>query len=274
MSAAPPRVLVLGAHPDDAEFHAGGLAAFMRGAGHEVKFVSVTDGGAGHHMLQPAELRAARKREAAAAGRVIGVEYEVWENPDGALLPTLEVRAQMIAEIRRFQPELVLTHRPCDYHPDHRAVAQAVQDACYMVTVPLVVPEVPALRRDPVVAYMVDTFTRPVSLRPDVLVDVGEQLEAIVSMLACHVSQVFQWLPYNARQEETLPESDDERRVWLRNWFLSRVRSRADLFRAELVDLYGAEHGNRVEACEALEVSEYAAPLDEEKRSRLFPFLS
>jgi LmbE family N-acetylglucosaminyl deacetylase len=273
MATDPPRVLVLGAHPDDAEFHAGGLAALMRWAGHEVKFVSVTDGGAGHHALQPPELRATRKLEAKAAGDVIGVAYEVWENPDGALLPTLEVRAQIIAEIRRFQPELVLTHRPCDYHPDHRAVAQAVQDACYLVTVPLVVPEVPALRRDPVVAYMVDTFTRPARLRPDVLVDVGDRLEVIVSMLACHASQVFQWLPYNERILESVPTDDAARRLWLRDWFRGRVRRRADLFRDELIARYGAEHGRDVEVCEALEVSEYAAPLDEGARRRLFPFL-
>lgn len=273
MPADSPRVLVLGAHPDDAEFHAGGLAAMMRWAGHVVTFVSVTDGGAGHHELQPAELRALRKLEAAAAGNVIGVEYEVWDNPDGALLATLELRAQIIAEIRRFQPDLVLTHRPCDYHPDHRAVAQAVQDACYMVTVPLVVPDVPALRRDPVVAYMVDTFTRPAPLRPDVLIDVADQLEVIVSMLACHRSQVYEWLPYNERILDSLPESEEERRVWLRDWFVGRARSRANLFRSELMRIYGPERGAEVEVCEALEISEYAAPLDEGRRKRLFPFL-
>jgi LmbE family N-acetylglucosaminyl deacetylase len=273
MTSESPRVLVLGAHPDDAEFHAGGLAAMMRWAGHVVKFVSVTDGGAGHHELQPAELRTTRKLEAAAAGNVIGVKYEVWDNPDGALLPTLELRARIITEIRRFQPDLLLTHRPYDYHPDHRAVAQAVQDACYMVTVPLVVPEVPALRCDPVVAYMIDTFTRPAPLRPDVLVDVSDQVEVIVSMLACHRSQVYEWLPYNEGVMDSLPGSEEERRVWLRDWFVGRARRRADLFRSELIRIYGPERGAEIEVCEALEISEYAAPLDEGRRKKLFPFL-
>lgn len=273
MAEATPRVLVLGAHPDDAEYAAGGLTSKMRWAGHTVKFVSVTNGAAGHQRLQPDQLRAVRKEEAAAAGEVIGVEYDVWENPDGSLMPTLEVRTQIIAEIRRFQPDLVLTHRLCDYHPDHRAVAQAVQDACYMVTVPLVVPEVPALRKDPVVAYMVDTFTRPSVLKPDVLLDVADQLEVIVSMLACHRSQVFDWLPYNEGISDTVPESEEERHRWLREWYIGRVRDRAELFREQLIALYGPDQGKEVVVCEALEISEYAAPLTAEKRAWLFPFL-
>ena len=272
MTDGTPRVLVLGAHPDDAEYAAGGLAAKMRWAGHTVKFVSVTDGGAGHQRLQPADLRAVRKEEATAAGKVIGVDYDVWGNPDGSLLPTLDVRSQIISEIRRFQPDLVLTHRPCDYHPDHRAVAQAVQDACYMVTVPLVVPEVPALRIEPVVAYMVDTFTRPSSLRTDVLLDTADQLEVIISMLACHRSQVFDWLPYNEGILDTLPESEEDRHRWLRDWYIGRVFGRAELFREPLIAKYGPAHGAEVQVCEALEISEYAAPLTEEKRKWLFPF--
>ena len=203
--SSPPRVLVLGAHPDDAEYAAGGLASLMVEAGHIVKFVSVTDGAAGHHFRPPNELRAIRRREARAAGTVLGIPYAVWNNPDGHLLPTLDVRIQILRELRTFVPDLVLTHRPCDYHPDHRAVGQAVQDASYLVTVPRVVPEVPALRKDPIVAYMTDLFTRPNPLRADLVLDVTDRIETILSMLACHASQMFEWLPYNERRENELP---------------------------------------------------------------------
>ena len=147
MLDAPLRLLIIGAHPDDAEFHAGGLATIYRRQGHTVKMISVTDGRSGHHRYQPAELAEVRRRESLAAAAVIGATCDIWSFPDGALQPTLEVRELVIREIRAFRPDLVLTHRPNDYHPDHRAVGQVVQDASYMVTVPLVAPDVPALCR-------------------------------------------------------------------------------------------------------------------------------
>src|SRR5207245_563633 len=115
-------------------------------AGHQVKYVSVTNGEAGHQRLQPAELAALRKAEADAVAKLMGIEYEIMSNRDGRLLPTIEARFEMIALIRRYKPDLILTHRPNDYHPDHRATSTLVCDAAYMVIVPHIVPEVPALR--------------------------------------------------------------------------------------------------------------------------------
>lgn len=268
---APPRLLILGAHPDDAEFHAGGLAANYRELGHEVRMISVTDGAAGHHRRTPEDLRIVRKAEAAAAGELIGAAYETWDFPDGHLLPTLELRQRIIAEIRSFRPDLVLTHRTSDYHPDHRAVGQAVQDASFLVTVPLVVPKAPALRRDPVVAYMCDLFTRPCPFRADVLLDTTGRVDQIVKMLACHRSQVFEWLPYNQRIDDQVPADESGQFAWLRGWFTGIARLRADRFRPELVAALGVERGNAIESCEAYEISEYAAPLDAAARERLFP---
>ena len=210
----PLRLLILGAHPDDAEFHAGGLATLYRSLGHVVRFVSVTNGDAGHHQISGSALADRRRAEADAAAAIIGADCEVWRHADGRLEPTLDVRWQVIAELRRFTPDLVLTHRTDDYHPDHRAVGHAVRDASYLVTVPALVPEVPALKRDPVVAYLPDRFTRPNSLRGDVVLDVGEQVDSIVAMLACHASQVFEWLPYNRGILEQVPAGDRERRAW------------------------------------------------------------
>lgn len=268
----PLRLLILGAHPDDAEYHAGGLACIYRQLGHTVKMVSVTDGGAGHHQLRPKELVEIRRREAAASGAVIGAEYVTWDNPDGRLEPTLAVREQIIREIRTFGPDLVLTHRPCDYHPDHRAVGQLVQDASYLVTVPLICPEVPALRSDPVVMYMPDRFTRPNSLRGDVVVDVTEQVETIVRMLACHRSQFFEWLAYNAGYEDRLPAGKEERFAFLLDWYRDHLRPMADLHRDRVVEVFGDPMGHEIDFVEVYEVSEYAASLDEEARRRLLNF--
>jgi LmbE family N-acetylglucosaminyl deacetylase len=266
-----PRLLILGAHPDDAEIKAGGLAARYRALGREVKMVSATRGDAGHHRLAAAELTRVRRAEAAAAAALIGATSEVWDFPDGSLQPTLELRQQVIRELRAWRPDLVLTHRPNDYHPDHRALGQAVQDASYMVTVPLVVPEVPALRRDPVVAYLRDDFTRPYPFSADVALDVGPHVGLIVAMLACHASQVFDWLPYNMRMEAEVPAGDAERLEWLLRQYKKRQSGLAERMREPLTVAYGPERAARVEFVEAFEVSEYAKAPDEAELRRLFP---
>ena len=169
MDSSPPlRLLLIVAHPDDAEARSGGLMTLYRRAGHVVKWISVTNGDAGHHEISGPELADIRREESARAAAVIGADFEIWDHHDGQLEPTLERRWEVIRAIRRFQPDLVLTHRTCDYHPDHRAVAQLVQDASFSVTVPAIVPDTPALSKDPVVAYMADLFTRPACARTSV----------------------------------------------------------------------------------------------------------
>lgn len=269
----PLRLLILGAHPDDAEYHAGGLAAIYREAGHVVKMISATDGQSGHFRISGKDLADVRREEARRSGDVIGAAYEVWNNPDGRLLPTIEFREQIIRELRTFGPDLVLTHRLNDYHPDHRAVGQAVQDASYMVTVPPICPETPILRRDPVVGYLPDLFTRPAPLRADVVVDITDRMETIVQMLACHHSQFFEWIPYNERRPGDVPNAEPERLAWLRRWYAEKINPRAARYRERLVAQYGSDRGGRIDFCEVFEISEYAAPLDAAARKRLFWFL-
>ena len=273
MAERPLRLLIIGAHPDDADYAAGGTAALYRAAGHGVRMVSLTNGDAGHHERAGAELAQRRLAEATAAGAVIGATYEVFSNHDGALLPTLENRAQVIRLIRSLDPDLVLTHRPNDYHPDHRYTSQLVQDAAYMVTVPAVVPEVRHLAKNPVIAYLPDGFQKPYPLDPAVAVDVGPVLDRIVAMLACHVSQFFEWLPYNVGVLHEVPAGERQRRAWLENQVKARLAQQADRFRDLLVRQYGSDHGSRIQAAEAFEACEYGSPLDAAARKRLFPFV-
>ena len=265
------RLLVLGAHPDDAEVHTGGLMAMYRQLGHSVKIVSVTNGAAGHHQRTPGELTEIRRGEAAAVARLIGAEYEIWEYPDGELQSTLELRRRIIREIRGVAPDLVLTHRTNDYHPDHRAVGQVVQDASFTVTVPLIVPDTTALRKDPLIAYMTDSFTKPNPLTADVVIDIEDQFETIVDMVHCHRSQVYEWLPYLDGTSDQVPQSEAGQREFLAQWLATRFTSTADRFRQELIGTYGQQHGSKVRFAEAYEISEYATKLDESNRDRLFP---
>jgi LmbE family N-acetylglucosaminyl deacetylase len=272
MADEPLRLLILGAHPDDADYAAGGTAALYRSAGHTVKMVSLTNGDAGHHLRPGPELARRRRAEAAAAGAVIGATYDTLDYHDGQLLPTLENRLAVIRLIRSFRPDLVLTHRPNDYHPDHRYTSQLVQDAAYLVTVPAVAPDTPHLARDPVIAYLPDDFRKPYPLEPSVVVDVGPVLEQIVSMLHCHTSQFYEWLPYNQGVADQVPEGDAARRAWLGAHVRQRLRARADRYRELLCRAYGPERGAAVEYAEAFEGCEYGAPLDEAAVRKLFPF--
>jgi LmbE family N-acetylglucosaminyl deacetylase len=273
MSERPLRLLIVGAHPDDADYHAGGTAALYRAAGHTVRLVSLTNGDAGHQTQRGPELARRRRAEAIAAGSVIGAVYDVFDNADGELQPTLENRRQVIRLLRSFQPDLVLTHRPNDYHPDHRYTSQLVQDAAYLVTVPAIVPDTPHLARDPVIAYLADEFQKPTPFRPDVVVDVSGVVEQIVTMLHCHRSQFYEWLPFNRRCLDDVPAGDGARHDWLAGQVRARLRRWADRCREPLLRRYEAERAKRVEAVEAFEACEYGAPLDDAAWQRLFGFL-
>ncbi len=265
-------LLIIGAHPDDADYAAGGTAALYRAAGHSVRMVSLTNGDAGHQGTAGPELARRRQAEAAAAAAVIGATYDIFANHDGELLPTLENRQQVIRLIRSVQPDLVLTHRPNDYHPDHRYTSQLVQDAAYMVTVPAIVPEVGHLERNPVIAYLPDEFQKPNSFQPSIAVAVDEVIEQIVSMLHCHVSQFYEWLPYNLGIAGEVPREEAARKAWLGRQVRERLRNQAKRFRSLLDQNYGSR-GAQVEYAEAFEGCEYGAPLDETARGRLFPFI-
>src|SRR5207253_8132743 len=136
------------------------------------------------------ELARRRLQETQNVASVLGLaEYQVLDNHDGELEPTLPNRRQVIRIIREFEPDLILAPRPNDYHPDHRYASQLVQDAAYMVTVPPVVPDVPHLEKNPVIAYLPDEFEKPYPFQPAIAVAVDGVLGRIVDMLHCHASQ-------------------------------------------------------------------------------------
>ena len=266
------RVLIFGAHPDDPDSKAGGVTALYSQRGHQVKMVSLTNGDAGHHELGGAPLAWRRRKEAAASGACLGCEYITLDNHDGALLPTLEVRYQVIEIIRAFKPDLVMTPRPWDYHPDHRYTAQAVQDALYMVTVPNVVSHAPHLSRNPITLYLFDHFRKPYPFSPEVVVGIDAVIEQKVDALHCHTSQMYEWLPYNRGALDEVPADPARRRSWLREIQEARLSQQANLYRDKLIALYGEAKGKQVKYAEAFEVCEYGAALSPADLKRLFPF--
>ena len=267
-STAQLHVIAFGAHPDDCDGKAGGLAAKYAAAGALVKFVSLTNGDAGHFSQGGGALAKRRRAEAKEAGRRIGIVYDVLDNHDGELMPTLAVRREVIREIREWNADIVLSPRPNDYHPDHRNTGIVVQDAAYMVTVPNVVTDVPALRKNPVFLYFSDHFQRPAPFRPDIVVSSDGVYDKKIDMVDGDVSDVYEWLPWHDGKLDQVPKDPVARKQWLRSQRTSGVPA---AWKEALKKWYGAEAAS-IHHAEAFEITEYGAQPTEAEIRRLFPF--
>jgi LmbE family N-acetylglucosaminyl deacetylase len=260
-------VICIGAHPDDCEIEFGGTAAKLASRGDAVKFVSVTNGEAGHHLYPGPRLGAIRQGEADDAARRLGIAAtEVLQNPDGQLVPSIEARNEVVRQIRAWEADVVITHRVWDYHPDHRYTGQLVQDSAYLVMVPFVCPETPALRRNPAFLHLEDPFQSPVPFKADIAVNIDDVWPLKLDALDAHRSQVYEWLPY--LDGDQVPTDAAARRAWLdATWSREpSVGSRAALGRR-----YGTEDAARVRHAEAFEISEYGRKLSAHELDDLFP---
>lgn len=264
------RIIMIGAHPDDCDEDGGGTAALFAQMGYAVKFVSVTNGDAGHQTMKGEELAKRRYAEAQESGRRLGVTYDVLDNHDGQLLPTLDVRLELIKKIREWNADVVIAPRPNDYHPDHRYTGVLVQDAAYMVAVPNVAPDVPALKKNPVFLYYQDHFQRPNPFRPDIAVDITSVYDKKISGLDAHVSQMYEWLPWIGHYLDEVPADKNERIKWLAKKEAVPI---TPAVRASLEKWYGTEKGSKAKYAEAFEICEYGAQPNEQEIKRLFPML-
>lgn len=267
----PLQVIVIGAHPDDADNCAGGSAAFWATMGHNVKFLSLTNGDAGHQDMGGGALAQRRREEAVESARRLGIaEYEVLDNHDGELTPSLDVRLQVIRRIRQWDADVVILPRPNDYHPDHRNTGLVVQDAAYMVIVPNVASDTPPLKKNPVFLYCQDRFQKPNPFQPDIAVNIDPVFENKIDGLDAHVSQMYEWLPWTAQALGQVPQGESERKQWL-----SGVRKRpiSPEVRAALEKWYDTETAAGVQNAEAFEVCEYGRQPDEAAIRELFPMI-
>ncbi|MGC1240355.1 MAG: PIG-L family deacetylase [Chryseosolibacter sp.] len=265
----PLRIIMIGAHPDDCDQKGGGTAILFAKMGYAVKFVSVTNGDAGHQEMGGGILASRRLAEAKEAGRRFGVEYDVLSNHDGELVPSLDVRLQIIRKIREWDADVVIAPRPNDYHPDHRYTGILVQDAAYMVGVPNVASDTPPLKKNPVFFYFQDHFQRPNPFRPDVAVDISSVFDQKVHALDAHESQFYEWLPWIGGYLNEVPKDKDGRKKWLATNRSGRV---TPAIRASLEKWYGSRAGE-IKYAEAFEVCEYGTQPAEADLRRLFPML-
>lgn len=267
------RIIAFGAHPDDNELRLGGTAAKWAALGHHVKFVSVTNGDIGHWREAGGPLARRRTSEVEETAKLLGITTQVLDIHDGELEPTLENRRTITRLIREWKADIVLGHRPNDYHPDHRAVGQLVQDASYMVTVPFFCPDTPHLQRNPVFLSYEDRFTRPAPMRGDIVVAIDDVIEKKLAAVEAMPSQFYEG---GANGGPELVPSDEagktRRKNEVREGFKKRFASTAQQFREKLRELYGVQRGNAVQYAEAFEISEYGRRPNAEEIRRLFPF--
>ncbi len=267
------RIIAFGAHPDDNELRLAGTAAKWAALGHQVKFVSVTNGDIGHWREAGGPLARRRTAEVQETAKILGITSQVLDIHDGELEPTLENRRTITRLIRDWKADIVLGHRPNDYHPDHRAVGQLIQDASYMVTVPFFCPDTPHLERNPLFMSYEDNFTRPNPFRADVVVAIDDVLEKKLAAVEALPSQFYEG---GANGGPHLVPSDDagkaKRKNEVRESFKRRFGSTATKYRAKLRELYGAERAEKVQSAEAFEISEYGRRPNAEEIKKLFPF--
>ena len=263
------RIIAIGAHPDDCDIKFAGTAYKFAQAGHAVKFLSVTNGDAGHHEMGGGMLAKRRYLETQESARRLGIgEYEVLDNHDGELTPSLEVRRQIIRSIRRWKADIVIAPRPNDYHPDHRYAGVLVQDAAYMVVVPNVTPDVPPLENNPIFLYYQDNFQKPAPFRPDVVVSLDDVWDKKVNAMDAHTSQFYEWLPWVDHRLHEVPKDPVERKKWLAGM---RVQRLSEAARATLVRRYGAGKAESVKFSESFELCEYGKQPSLEELDKIFP---
>lgn len=267
------RVICFGGHPDDNEFRAGGVAAMWAAQGHHVKFVSCTNGDIGHWGMAGGPLAQRRTAEVERCADIFGIETEVLDIHDGEIMPTLENRKTFVRLIRKWRADIVMCHRPNDYHPDHRYAALLVQDAGYMVTVPFFCPDVPYLKRNPVFLYYQDRFQKPNPFAADIVVGIDSVID---KKLAAALALASQTLEGGCGGSERLyPEDSAKRKAReqeVRRRFERRFASTADRFREQLTDWYGRERAKNIKSAEAFEICEYGRRPSKQEIRKLFPF--
>lgn len=271
------RIIVFGAHPDDCEFSAGGTAAKWAERGHHVKFVSCTNGDIGHWRMAGGPLARRRLAEVQKCGEILGTHVEVLDIHDGELMVTLENRRLICRLIRDWQADIVISHRPNDYHPDHRYTGILVMDAAYMVTVPHFCPDTPHLTRNPVFLFADDEFQRPNPFTADVVVAIDDVIEKKLAAMEALESQFYEGGCGGG--PHLVPDPSDHaavaaRKKQVREEFLSYpyYSQAADRFRSVLARFYGKERAEKVRFAEAFEICEYGRRPSPEELKQLFPF--
>lgn len=269
--AKPLRVIAFGAHPDDAELKASGVAALWAAAGAKVKFVAMTNGDIGHFSQAGGPLAARRTAEVTECHRILGIETEVVDIHDGELVPSLENRKTMARLIREWDADVVMGHRPYDYHPDHRYVGVLMNDTAVTVAAPFFVPDTPATRGNPVYMYYSDNFKDPIVFDPTIVVSIDDVAEKKWKCISAMPSQFADKDSWQGRYLPGVPQDDAGRAAFILDTMKKRNEAVANQYRERLVALYGAARGKQVKYAEAFQLNQYGRQATVDELKAMFP---
>jgi LmbE family N-acetylglucosaminyl deacetylase len=267
--ARPLRVIAFGAHPDDAELKFAGTAALLAAQGHKVKLVALTNGDVGHFAQSGGPLAQRRKAEVESCHKKIGVESAVLDIHDGELMPDLETRRKVVNLIREWQADVVLSHRPWDYHPDHRAVGKLAEDAAVIVAAPFFAPYTPPTARNPIFLFYSDPFLKPYPFDAIIAVDIDRVAEKKWDCIASMPSQFGDADSWQARTRLNVPADDAGRKAFLIEGVKQRSADVANQHRGLLQKLYGDQRGRTVRYAEAFELNQYGSAASVEELKKL-----
>lgn len=265
------RIIAFGAHPDDAELKFAGTAALLAAQGHKVKLVALTNGDVGHFAQAGGPLAQRRKAEVEGCHRKIGVESAVLDIHDGELMPDLETRKKVANLIRDWQADIVLSHRPWDYHPDHRASGKLAEDAAVLVAAPFFTPYTPPTPRNPIFLFYSDPFLKPYPFEPIIAIAIDEVAEKKWECISSMPSQFGDADSWQARTRPNVPADEAGRKAFLIEGVKQRSADVANQYRGLLLKLYGDERGRAVRYAEAFELNQYGSAATVDELKRLFP---
>ncbi len=198
-------ILAIGAHPDDIEAYAAGTLAKFSKAGHKVFMATATNGNVGSATLSMEEIAKVRKQEAANSAAHIGAEYICLDYDDEMFFEDREARLKFIDLVRYCKADIILTHNPKDYNPDHELTSKIINDIAVMIPVAKLVTKNPPYDKIPAIFYW--ETVNGMGFIPTEYVDITDVIETKMAMCREHKSQNL-WMKDN--YTETVGKSDED----------------------------------------------------------------
>lgn len=198
-------VLAIGAHPDDIETYAAGTLAKYAKLGHKVFMATATNGNVGSATLSMEEIARVRKQEARNSAAIIGAEYICLDYDDEMFFEDKQARLKFINLVRYCKADLILTHYPKDYNPDHELTSKIVNDIAVMIPIEKIRTEAQPYDKIPVIAYFEPANGH--GFVPTEYVDISDVMDIKISMCRAHKSQI-QWMKDNFKDAIGNSDSD------------------------------------------------------------------
>lgn len=183
------KILLFCAHPDDAELCAGGTIIKFINKGFDVKIIVMTNGNVGNNGVDIDKTSNIRRKEMNNASKFMKCDIKCLDINDGEIMPCLKYRKLIIDEIRDYKPDIIMTHRENDYHPDHRYTSILVQDSLVLICSENYNPKLPALNYTPITLFFWNRFTKPTPFSFDIVCDVSKTFNDKIKALSIHQSQ-------------------------------------------------------------------------------------